>query len=59
MQTISNQVCLSFNQERCRVTIYLVPVGLVEDGPAEDDHVEDDDEAVEDREGGHLTVTQS
>ena len=37
----------------------LVPVGFIEDGPAEDDHVEDDDEAVEDREGGHLPVTQS
>ena len=31
-----------------------MPVGLVEDGPAEDGHVEDDDEAVENREGGHL-----
>ena len=34
-----------------------MPVGLVEDWPAEDDHVEDDDEAVEDREGCHLLIS--
>ena len=34
----------------------LVPVGFIEDWPAEDNHIEDDDEAVENGKGGHLEV---
>ena len=36
-----------------------MPVGFVEDGPAEDDRVEDDDEAVKYREGGPLPVSMN